>query len=186
MVSREPQASAIADFLSAIVAAPAALVMEGEPGIGKTTLWLEAVERAKAEGFHVMAASPVAAESVLAYASLADMLHGVDAAVLTELPGAQRAALDRVLLPADAESAPADQRAVAAGLLSVISAVAERSKVLVAVDDIQWLDSSSRLVVAFAARRLTGPVGLLATVRTGDSESAIHGCSCHDPTRFDG
>jgi RecA/RadA recombinase len=146
--------------------------MEGEPGIGKTTLWLEAVERAQAEGFHVMAARPVAAVSVLAYSSLADMLHGVDAAVLTELPGAQRAALDRVLLRADAESAPADQRAVAAGFLSVVSAVAERSKVLVAVDDIQWLDSSSRLVVAFAARRLTGPVGLLATVRTGDSESA--------------
>lgn len=172
VVSREPQASAIAEFLTAVVAAPAALVMEGEPGIGKTTLWLEAVERAQAEGFQVMAARPVAAESVLAYSSLADMLHGVDAAVLTELPGAQRAALDRVLLRADAESAPADQRAVAAGFLSVVSAVAERSKVLVAVDDIQWLDSSSRLVVAFAARRLTGPVGLLATVRTGDSESA--------------
>ncbi len=172
VVSGEPQASAIADFLTAVVAAPAALVMEGEPGIGKTTLWLEAVEWAQAEGFHAMAARPVAAESVLAYSSLADMLHGVDAAVLTELPGAQRAALDRVLLRADAESAPADQRAVAAGFLSVVGAVAERSKVLVAVDDIQWLDSSSRLVVAFAARRLTGPVGLLATVRTGDSESA--------------
>jgi hypothetical protein len=61
---------------------------------------------------------------------------------------------------------------VAAGFLSVVGAVAERLKSFVAVDDIQWLDSSSRLVVAFAARRLTGPVGLLATVRTGDSESA--------------
>ncbi len=172
VVSREPQASAIADFLSSLVAEPAALVMEGEPGIGKTTLWLDAVERARAHGFHVMAARPVAAESVLAYASLADMLNGVDPEVLTELPGAQRAALDRVLLRAGAESAPADQRAVAAAFLSVVSAVADRSKVLVAVDDLQWLDSSSRLVVAFVARRFSGAVGLLATARTGDSESA--------------
>jgi hypothetical protein len=104
VVSREPQALAIADFLNAVVAGPAALVMEGELGIGKTTLWLKAVERARAEDFHVMAARPVAAESVLAYASLSDMLDGVDPAVLAELPRAQRVALDRVLRRADAGS----------------------------------------------------------------------------------
>ncbi|MDT5099175.1 MAG: hypothetical protein QOC76_2912, partial [Mycobacterium sp.] len=90
VVSREPQASEIADFLTSVVAAPSALVMEGEPGIGKTTLWLEAIERAHADGFHVMAARPVAAESVLAYASLADMLNGVDPAIKAQLPQPQR------------------------------------------------------------------------------------------------
>jgi AAA ATPase domain len=172
VVSREPQASAIADFLTSVVAAPSALVIEGEPGIGKTTLWLETIERAKADGFRVMAARPVAAESVLAYASLADMLNGVDTDVLAELPDPQRVALDRVLLRADAEDAPANQRAVAAGFLSVVTILAETTRVLVAVDDLQWLDSSSRLVVAFVVRRLTGPVGVLASVRTGDSDSA--------------
>jgi hypothetical protein len=162
VVSREPQASAIADFLTSVVAAPSALVIEGEPGIGKTTLWLETIERAKADGFRVMAARPVAAESVLAYASLADMLNGVDTDVLAELPDPQRVALDRVLLRADAEDAPAHQRAVAAGFLSVVTILAETTRVLVAVDDLQWLDSSSRLVVAFVVRRLTGPVGVLA------------------------
>jgi tetratricopeptide (TPR) repeat protein len=172
VVSREPQASEIADFLTSVVAAPSALVMEGEPGIGKTTLWLEAIERAHADGFHVMAARPVAAESVLAYASLADMLNGVDPAIKAQLPQPQRVALDRVLLRAGGEHFPADQRAVAAGFLSVVSILAENMKVIVAVDDLQWLDSSSRLVLAFVARRLTGRVGVLATVRTEDNGNA--------------
>ncbi|WP_123024797.1 AAA family ATPase [Mycolicibacterium stellerae] len=172
VVSRERQASAIAEFLTSVVAAPSALVIEGEPGIGKTTLWSETIQRAEADGFRVMAARPVAAESVLAYASLADMLSDVDSAVLTELPEPQRLALDRVLLRGDAEDVPADQRAVAAGFLSIVTILAETTRVLLAVDDLQWLDSSSRLVVAFAARRLTGPVGILATVRTGDNDSA--------------
>ena len=172
VVSREPQAAAIADFLTSVVAAPSALVIEGAPGIGKTTLWLETIERATADGFHVMAARPVPAESVLAYASLADMLNGIDSAILAELPDPQRVALDRVLMRGDAGDAPADQRAVAAGLLSIVTILAETTRVLVAVDDLQWLDSSSRLAVAFVARRLAGPVGVLATVRTGDNDSA--------------
>lgn len=169
VVGREEQASAIADFLASIVAEPLGLVLEGEPGIGKTTLWLEAVRQAEDRGFRVMMARPVAAESVLAYASLADMLDDCDQALLADLPSPQRAALDRVLLREGAEGLPVDQRAVAAGFLSVVSALAEKSKVVLAIDDVQWLDSSSRLAVAFAVRRLTGPVGMLATIRTGEN-----------------
>jgi ATP/maltotriose-dependent transcriptional regulator MalT len=172
VVSREPQAAEIAAFLTSVVAAPCALVIEGEPGIGKTTLWLETIDRAEADGFRVMAARTVDAESVLAYTSLADMLDGIDTAVLAELPEPQRRALDRVLLRGDAADSPADQRAVAAGFLSVVMILAERTPVLVAVDDLQWLDSSSRLVIAFMARRLAGRIGVLATVRTGDNDSA--------------
>ncbi len=172
VVSREPQASAIAEFLASIVAAPSGLVMEGEPGIGKTTLWLQAVHQAEADGFRVLTARAVAAESVPAYASLADMLSGIDRSVLAELPTPQRVALDRVLHRADADRLPVDQRAVSAGLLSVVGILADTAKVLVAVDDLQWLDSSTRLVITFLARRLVGPVGVLATVRIGDSESA--------------
>ncbi|MGZ6780701.1 MAG: ATP-binding protein, partial [Mycobacterium sp.] len=172
VVSREPQASAIADFLSSVVTAPCGLTMEGEPGIGKTTLWLDAVHRAEADGFCVLAARPVAAESVLAYTSLTDMLSGIDRSVLAELPTPQRVALEHVVLRADAERPPVDQRAVAAGFLSVLGILADKTRVLVAVDDLQWLDSSSRLVITFVARRLAGPVGVLTTIRTGDGESA--------------
>ncbi len=170
-VSREPQASAIAEFLTSAATAPSALVIEGEPGIGKTTLWSETIRRAEAADFRVMSARPVAAESVLAYASLVDMLGGIDSAILAQLPEPQRVAMDRVLLRRGATDVPADQRAVAAGFLSTLTVLTETAKVLVAVDDLQWLDSSSRLVFAFAARRLTGPVGLLATLRTGDDDT---------------
>lgn len=58
-----------------------------------------------------------------------------------------------------------DRRAVAAGLLSLIRLLAAESPVLVAVDDIQWLDPSSQQAIAFTARRLPEHVGLLATER---------------------
>src|SRR4051794_14379713 len=156
VISREPQAAEIAAFLTSVVAAACALVIEGEPGIGKTTLWLQTIARAEADGFRVMAARPVDAESVLAYTSLADVLDGIDTAVLADLPEPQRRALDRVLLRGDAADSPADQRAVAAGFLSVVMILAESSPVLVAVDDLQWLDSSSPPVIPSVASRPPG------------------------------
>ena len=65
-------------------------MVEGEPGIGKTTVWFEAVDQALERGFHVLSACPAEAESVYGYASLADLLSGVDAAVFDDLPGPQR------------------------------------------------------------------------------------------------
>lgn len=164
-VSREAEARVIADLLGSDSADPTAVVLAGEAGIGKTTLFLAAVDEAVDRGFAVLSSRPAAAESVLAYASLADMLGSVDTDIRSGLPPPQRNALDRVLLHAD--GTPTDQRAVAAGFLSVVGVLAERTQVLIAVDDLQWLDPSSRLVLAFAARRLTGTVRVLATVRTG-------------------
>ena len=90
---RPEEAGAVSGFLTAASTEPAALVVEGEPGIGKTTLWLEAVDQAVERGFHVLSACPGEAESVSGYASLADLLTGVDARVFDELPGPQRVAL---------------------------------------------------------------------------------------------
>ncbi len=145
------------------------MLIEGEPGIGKSTLWLAAVEQARALGFQVLTARAAAAESVLAYTALADLFDVVDAAGWPDLPEPQRLAVDQVLLRADYGTAT-DQRAVAAAFLSVIEHLCDDGKVLVAIDDLQWLDASSMHVIAFAARRLSGPVGFLGTVRTnGDS-----------------
>jgi len=157
-------------FLAAAASEPAGLVAEGEPGIGKTTLCLSAVELAEERGFQVLSARPAEAESVLAYASLADLLSGVDSSVLTDLPTPQRLAIDRVLLRAESEDLSTDQRAVGAGFVSVVELLAEKAPVLVAIDDLQWLDPSSRNVIAFAARRLSARVGVLGTVRTDPDE----------------
>ncbi|MFL0293006.1 LuxR C-terminal-related transcriptional regulator [Mycobacterium sp. SMC-18] len=153
---------------------PAALLLEGEAGIGKTTLWLSVIDQARTSGVRVLSARTAAAESVLAYAALADLLGAVDAAVLTDLPAPQRIAMDRVLLRGAGDDDEAtDPRAVAAGFLSVIERLADESPVIIAIDDLQWLDTSSRQVVAFAARRLVGRVAVVGTVRT----EPLHGAA---------
>jgi DNA-binding CsgD family transcriptional regulator len=166
VLSRQAEVRAVADFLASASRQPSALVVEGEPGIGKTTLWSAGVKQAGERGFRVLTARPSAAESVLAYASLADLVSDVDAAAFAALPYPQRHAIDRVLLRADTGGEPTDQRAVAAGFLSVVQSLGEQSPVLVAIDDLQWLDDSSARVLAFAARRLSAPVGVLGAVRT--------------------
>jgi DNA-binding CsgD family transcriptional regulator len=142
------------------------LVIEGEAGIGKTTLWLSALRQARERGFVVLTTRAAATESVLAYASLADLVTEAGAG-WKQLPDPQRIAIDRILLRATSDRGqPTDLRTVGAAFGSVIQMLAEQSPVLVAIDDLQWLDPSSAHAIGFAARRLTGRVGTLATLRT--------------------
>ena len=162
----------IAGFLASAVTEPSALLIEGETGIGKTTLWLAALEQAREAGFRVLSARAAAAESVLAYTALADLLDGVPASAWADLPDPQRHAVDQVLMQADNGSST-DQRAVAAAFLSVVEHLTDEGPLLVAIDDLQWIDPSSMHVVAFAARRLSGPVGMLGSVRTDTGSGAV-------------
>ncbi|HET6736655.1 ATP-binding protein [Mycobacterium sp.] len=163
VIGRSVEFSALETFLQSASVQPAGLVIEGEAGIGKTTLWLAAVEQARERGFQVLSARVGQNETLLAYAALADLLGGVSPAVLTRLPDVQRVAVDRVLLRDTNEGTPTDQRVLAAALVSVVHALAQEAPILVAIDDVQWLDSSSQAVVAFAARRFNRRVGVLAT-----------------------
>lgn len=166
VVSRPVESRAVADFVSSAAVAPGALVVEGVAGIGKTTLWLAALEMARERGFRTLSARAAGAESVLAYTALADMLAGVDASEIAELPPPQRIAAHRILLGADADGVATDRRAVGAAFLSIITRIADDAPVLLAIDDLQWVDSSSAQVIGFAARRLAGRVGVVGTVRT--------------------
>ncbi len=165
------KARAVGGFLASASTAPSALLIEGEPGIGKTTLWLAALEQAREQRFTVLSTRTAAAESVLAYTALADLLDGVDAYAWADLPEPQRIAVDQVLLRAENGTAT-DQRAVAAAFLSVVERLADDAAVLLAIDDLQWIDPSSAHVIAFAARRLHGPVGVIGTVRAEAAEGA--------------
>jgi len=85
---------------------------------------------------------------------------------LIALSGPRRRALEVALLIREAGSEASDQRAIALAFLDVLRAFAEQGAVLVAVDDIQWLDTSSARVLQFAFRRLRDErIGLLATLR---------------------
>jgi DNA-binding CsgD family transcriptional regulator len=166
VLSRPVESRAIADFLDSAIVEPSALVVEGEAGIGKTTLWMAGLEQAEKLGFLVLSASPAVAETVLAYAAVADMLAGVDPGTWATLPSPQRLAVDRVLLRTGTDDRATDPRAVAAGFVSLVKNLADQTPVLLAIDDLQWLDASSMQIVAFTARRLSGRVGVLGTIRT--------------------
>jgi DNA-binding CsgD family transcriptional regulator len=165
-VGRDAELGAITRFLDADW--PRVLVLAGEPGIGKTTLWRAGVERARQRGIRVLSCQPSAAETQLSCASLADLLAEVESDVLATLPEPQRQAMDVVLLRAGAGHGVTDQRATGAALLSVLARLSQDGPVLLAIDDVQWLDVSSAQVVMFAARRLNGPIGILATVRADE------------------
>ncbi len=165
------QEKAVADFVDSASRTPSALLIEGEAGIGKTTLWQATLERAGRRGFRVLSARNADAQSVLAYATLTELLAEVDAAEYGDLPAAQRGAVERIRRADRADGAPTDQRAVAAAFLSIVEGLAARQPLVLAIDDVQWVDPSSAHVLSYTARRLSGPVGVLGTLRT-DGESA--------------
>jgi ATP/maltotriose-dependent transcriptional regulator MalT len=162
---RQPEPDSIADFLASAAERVSGLVIEGEPGIGKTTLWLDAVEQATSRGFRVVSARAGSAEVVLTFAVLADLFGDVESAVLDELPPVQRVAVNRLLEQAG-ESPATDERVLGAAFLSVAERLTADTPVLVAIDDVQWLDASSQAALQFAVRRLKGRVGVVVTARS--------------------
>ena len=170
VVGRDAELAVVEEFLTLASEASATLVVEGEPGIGKTTLWQEAVRRADERGMRVLSSRPGPSETRLTFVALGDFLAAVDSGILSELPPPQLRALDVALLRSDPEGSAPEQRAVATAFLSVLRLLSLASPVVVAVDDLQWLDTSSRRVLEFAMRRLSSePVGFLGTVRLDGS-----------------
>ncbi|WP_420108487.1 AAA family ATPase [Mycolicibacter arupensis] len=167
-----PEMRAVADLLARARPGPAALMVEGEAGIGKTTLVLHALEVARNQGFSVLSAHGSVAEVEYAYAAVADLIGGIDQAVLAKLTSQQRRALDRAQDALTAGAPDIDERTIAAAFCAAIENLSATSPVLLALDDAQWLDPSSRAVIGFTARRLSGAVGLLVTVRLGEPHGA--------------
>jgi predicted ATP-dependent serine protease len=75
IVGRESELGSVYAFLDGSVESPVGLVLEGEPGIGKSTLWLAAVTAAGERGFVVLVACPAEAERGLAHVGLGDSLR---------------------------------------------------------------------------------------------------------------
>jgi predicted ATPase len=145
------------------------LSLEGEAGIGKTTVWREAVRLAGERGFRVLACRPAQAEAKLTFSALADLLEPVADEAFSRLSEVRRRALEVALLRADPGDTILDRRTVAAALRSVLAELAGTGPVLVAVDDVQWLDAGSAAMLEFALRRLdTEPIGLLVSRRAAE------------------
>lgn len=184
IIGREAELAAGDALLDALGDGPSALVVRGEAGIGKSVVWDEVVARARARQLTALACRPAESETKLALAGLADLLGDVADSVLPTLAVPQRRALEVALLRREPYGFVADWRAVATGFWSALASLTESRPVVVAVDDVQWLDRPTTRVLEFATRRLGAlPVGVLVTARTPDCETTPLGLSRTLPSR---
>src|SRR5215472_337478 len=156
-----------------------ALVLSGEPGIGKTALLDYAADRAK--GMTVLAARGIESEAELPFAALADLLRPV-MGLIERIPEAQAAALEAAL--ALGPPAAGDGFTVCAGVLSVLAAAAD-APALVLIDDAQSVDRSSMQAVLFAARRLDAEGVALFVARRHGSDMDMSGLAELDVSGLD-
>jgi len=174
IIGRDEELAELRRFLDAVDRVPAALVVEGEQGIGKTVLWRAGVDLARTRGLRVLTAIPATTETRLSFAALADLLEPVLADVLPELPPPQRRALEIALLLDDAEGVPPDHRAVAFAFVGALKLLARDQPVVLAIDDIQWLDAASAFMLEFGLRRWREePVVVLLTLKIGDDPAPL-------------
>jgi DNA-binding CsgD family transcriptional regulator len=171
VVGREAELATLEGVLDAIEPGPTALLLSGDAGIGKTTVWRRGLTGALERGYRTLSCSPVEAETRLSYAALGDLIEPILDESLPTLPEPQRAALEMALLRSSRTGRRADQRAVSLAVLGCIRTVASTSPVVVAIDDAQWMDLPSARVWQFVVRRLKDePICVLTAVRGSDAE----------------
>ena len=154
IVAREEDLASVNAYVGEVQAGAAALVLEGEAGIGKSTLWLAGVEHARSRGLRILVSRPAEAERSLAYVGLGDLFDDVLDEVLPALSPPRRRALEVALLREEASGDSVDHRALAVAVHDALELLGRRTPTLVAVDDVQWFDASSSSALGFALRRL--------------------------------
>lgn len=167
VVGRDREFDAIRAFLDAGREDARILLIEGEAGIGKTTLWRGAIEEAREHGYEVLACAGVKSEMHLSFSALRDLLADAFPAIAEELPTPQRRAIATVLGLEDPPPHPTDPGAIAFAFLSTLRVLAMRAPTLLAVDDVQWLEPASAAPIGYALRRLdTGRLPVILCRRT--------------------
>ena len=165
-VGRRAEMRAVDRFLTAVAEGPAVLVVEGPAGIGKTTVWRAGLAAARERGWAVLSTTAVDAEADLPFVGLRDLSQRLPVELGDHLPPVQRIALDRALLRGGDADVPADPHAVCAAAASVVRVLCEDRPLIVAVDDLPWLDRSTRRLLTYVVRRLRHErVGFLVTRR---------------------
>ncbi len=152
--------------LAALISAPdgGALILRGEPGIGKSTLLDWTLDQARERGMEAVRITAVEGDSGTSSTGIAQ-LCGTFPDLLGELAETASATLRAALGGGDAE--PPRRLAVGVALTSLLGLAAERRPLLVAVDDAQWLDAESLEALLFAIRRLgEEPLALAIATRS--------------------
>ena len=166
VIGRDGELDFVEGFLDEIGGGPTALVLLGEPGIGKTILWQVGVDAARSRFECVLTCRAVEAEAALSFAGLSELFGDALVDVGDSLLPPRRRSLEVALLLAEPGEGPPDQLAIVLAVHDLLGVLAERGPVLLAVDDAQWLDPASVGILEVALKRLhDDPVGLLVTVR---------------------
>jgi DNA-binding CsgD family transcriptional regulator len=167
VVGRELELTLVERFLRSASDGPIALLLEGEAGIGKSTIWRHAVRSALAHGLTVLASRPAEAEAKSSYMVLADLLANTPDPMLQGIPAPQARALRiAVLRKEDGSGRPVNQETVSMGFLSLLRVLTGEGTLILAIDDVQWVDIPSRTVLEFAIRRIADrSIGYLLTRR---------------------
>jgi DNA-binding CsgD family transcriptional regulator len=146
------------------------LVVRGEPGLGKSALLADAVERAA--GFQVLQGLGVASESELAFAGLHRLLRPAFG-LIDRLPDPQAAALRGAF--GRSGDGTHNRFFVSIAVLSLLAEAAERGPLLCVVDDGHWLDRPSADALRFCARRLDAEGVALLIAAGEDTRRSFHG-----------
>ena len=153
---------------------PRVLLLEGDAGIGKTTIWAEAGAAAVDAGISVLSCRLAAREVALAFGGLVDLFDGVTDVALGPLPEPQRHALAVALRRAGPDATLPDPLSVFAGVRAALANLASARPVLIAIDDVQWLDASTGAALAYVIRRLAGErIGFLLARRSGEAAAEV-------------
>src|SRR5215208_6295535 len=163
----------LSGVLEAVNEGSRGVVLRGGPGIGKTALWGWALEAARDAGFSVLTTRCVEVEMPLALTAIVDLLESPFRDVAGELPEPQRRALAIALGLEQPPEHAADPLALARATLEALRTLSVRAPLVIAIDDVQWLDDASKRVLAFAVRRRAqAPVVFVATLgaEAGDAD----------------
>jgi DNA-binding NarL/FixJ family response regulator len=170
LVGRDGELDAVERWVERLGDGPSGLVISGEAGIGKTSVWTAATAAATHRGIRVLVTRPVEAEFRLGYAGLGDLLGGAIEPTLATLPEPQARALAAALELGEADGS-SDPLLVGRAILAALRGLAVSGPVVVAIDDVHWLDHPSARGIGFAIRRLgAAPIGFVVSVRTGHDD----------------
>jgi DNA-binding CsgD family transcriptional regulator/tetratricopeptide (TPR) repeat protein len=165
VIGRDRELAAADSFLDTVASGTAALLIESEAGMGRTTLWEAVLEAARGRRYRVLVARPTQAETGLSFAGLIDLLDGVPDDVVGDLPPPQRSALEVALLKKEA-ALPVESGAVSLAFVNLVRSLVRSGPIVIAVDDLEWLDRPTVRALEFALRRLRSePIGVVTTQR---------------------
>jgi DNA-binding CsgD family transcriptional regulator len=154
LIGRDVERAHLEQLLDAVASGPVGCILEGVPGIGKTTVWREAVESARRRGYQVLDTAPSEPESTLAFSGLGDLFERLSDEALGLLPEAQADALRAALFLGDVPEGSRGTQAIPRAVLGVLRHLSDAGPAVIAIDDEQWLDPASARVLAFALCRL--------------------------------